>query len=259
MSGPGVDRSGNEVADPTLNVKELNEAGLKAQDGLRRASVKHLREQMSGLQREMELRSKYEKKIADLRALHYTELQEKESARLDAQHTDDQARLVAEATASEIRATALQAQVALSADAVRTTQAAATQAQAENLTRVITPLQASIDSLRQAQSERIGEKQQVVQARDAAADNKPVLDAIAALVKAQSERVGANTSYSSIRDRQQWNMSTAILIIGIILSLFVGIGGLIVGTGTLSTPTKDVTVLPNCSVAPVGAPCTAIK
>lgn len=70
--GPGVDRSGQAVVDPTANVIALSEAATKRQDDLREAERRY-----------NDLRSDHQKEMAGLRAAHQKEIESKESSRLD--------------------------------------------------------------------------------------------------------------------------------------------------------------------------------
>jgi len=156
MTAPGseLDARGRVVIDPTLNVIALHEAGMQRQDDLRKSENRRIRERVH-----------MEARIAELRAGHNRELRKAEAQRLDAIRGVDQAAVMASASAAEIRAATLAAQVALSADAMRTQVAATAQAAQENLTRALDPIQKDIGELRQVQYTTAGSKAEVAEAQ----------------------------------------------------------------------------------------------
>jgi len=154
MPGSGTDAQGRVIVDPTLNVIALHEAGMQRQDDLRKLEVKRFREHVH-----------MESRIASLRADHNRELRKAEAARLDAIRGVDQAAVMASASAAETRAATLAAQVALSADAMRTQVAATAQAAQENLTRALDPIQKDIGELRQVQYTTAGSKAESVETK----------------------------------------------------------------------------------------------
>lgn len=154
MPSPETDDQGRIIVDPTLNVIALHEAGMRRQDDLRNSENRRIRERVH-----------MEAKIADLRAIHTREMRKAEKSRLNAIRGVDQAAVSASASAAEIRAATLAAQVALSADAMRTTVAATAQAAQENLTRALDPIQKDIGELRQVQYTTAGGKAESVETK----------------------------------------------------------------------------------------------
>lgn len=154
MPGVGTDAQGRVVIDPTLNVIALHEAGMQRQDDLRKSENKRIRDRVH-----------MEARISILRAEHSKEIRKSESARLDAIRGVDQAAVMASASAAETRAATLAAQVALSADAMRTQVAATAQAAQENLTRALDPIQKDIGELRQVQYTTAGSKAEVAETK----------------------------------------------------------------------------------------------
>ena len=165
--GPGVDRYGVPVIDPTKNVLDLVRAAIQRQDDLREMSAAHAREMQSAETRRMDEK-------AELRAEHGKELRQIETARLDAIRAVD---VNAVQRAAEVQATqagALAAQVATTADAFRASLAAA-----------LAPIQASIEDLRRAQYEAQGQKTQVVETSSA---DRDTLAMEAARIQAAAQR-----------------------------------------------------------------------
>ena len=141
-SGPGVDRTGQPVQDPTPNVLDLVQAAIARQDDLRELTAAHLRE------------------IAELRAAYEDKLRSAESDRIDAIRAVDAAAVQRAAEVQAAQQQALAAQVATTADAFRASLAAA-----------LAPITTSVDDLRskdiadlrRAQYEAQGQKTQVVE------------------------------------------------------------------------------------------------
>src|ERR1700693_2288667 len=98
---PATDRFNSPVADPTINVKELNAAGIKAERDLR------------------EMAERYQEKIADLRAAHYKELRIAEAERINAIRAVDVQNVTRAAEVSSAQASALATAVQASAEALR--------------------------------------------------------------------------------------------------------------------------------------------
>ena len=154
MPSPETDDQGRIIVDPTLNVIALHEAGMRRQDDLRNSENGRVLEHVDA-----------EARMADLRADHAKEMRRAETDRLDAIRGVDQASVRADAAATEIRATTLATQVALSAEAVRTQVAATAQAAQENLTRALDPIQKDIGELRQVQYTTAGSKAESTEAK----------------------------------------------------------------------------------------------
>ena len=152
-SGPGVDRTGQPVQDPTPNVLDLVQAAIARQDDLRELTAAHLRE------------------IAELRAAYEDKLRSAESDRIDAIRAVDAAAVQRAAEVQAAQQQALAVQVATTADAFRASLAAA-----------LAPITTSVDDLRskdiadlrRAQYEAQGQKTQVVESSTSARDDVAV-------------------------------------------------------------------------------------
>jgi hypothetical protein len=140
--GPGVDRQGNPVIDPTKNVLDLVTAAIARQDDLRAAADRHVRE------------------MADLRADYDAQLRRAETARIDAIRAVDVGAVNRAAEVSAQQATTLAVQVAQSAETLRTQVAAAATAATVALAAALEPIQKDIADLRRAQYEAQGVKAQ---------------------------------------------------------------------------------------------------
>lgn len=172
-AGAGVDSQGRAVQDPTKNVLDLVEAGMKRQDDLREQSAGHLM------------------KMAELRADYDEKLRNAETARINAIREVDVSNVTRAAEAQSALATTLAASVVSSAEALRNQVAAAATTAATSLGAALVPIQESIADLRRAQYEAQGQKTQVTETRSAAEDLKPLTDAIAKLTEAQAGAAGA--------------------------------------------------------------------
>jgi hypothetical protein len=243
--GPASDAQGRSVHDPSENVKALNEAGLKRQDDLRVAEAVHIRELLA-----------LREQIATLRAEHAMEMAAKEAARIDAIRAVDRDAVTRAAEVSATQAATLAATQATSAETLRTQVEATRAANATTLAQALAPITESIELLRAAQYAQQGEKSATAPVSEQLA---PILKEIADLRRDSLTQQGSREQSGTDRKQQNWSTSTTLLILSIIISLFIGIGGVIVGTGALTAPGKDVTVLPDCQTAPRGAACTSIK
>ena len=134
--------------DPSGNVLDLVDASARRQDDLREAESRHFREVL-------QIRSTFEDK-----------LRTKESERLDAIRSNDQASLQTAATTAEMRANTLAATVATSAEALRTQVQDAAAASTLSLAAALSPIQVDVSELRKAQYQTQGEKTQVVESRE---------------------------------------------------------------------------------------------
>jgi hypothetical protein len=197
LAGAAVDSQGRPVQDPTKNVLDLVEAGLKRQDDLREATADFLRREM------------------DLRFAHASELMRKEGERIDAIRAVDVGNVAAAAAVSATQATTLAAQVATSAETLRNQVAAAATASTVALGAALDPIQKDIADLRRAQYEQQGQKAQVTESRSAAEDMKPLVDAIAALVAAQNKGEGAKQGGTDQRTLLAWGVSVILGLIAI--------------------------------------------
>jgi hypothetical protein len=192
--GLGVDYRGNPVIDPTRNVLDLVAASVLRLDDLRTADSRHLKE------------------ITEVRFAYESQLRQKESERIDAIRAVDVGAVNRAAEVSAQQATALASQVATSAEALRV-QVEATRAQtAASLAAALEPIQKDIQELRKTQYEQQGQKQ-------ASAD--PQLLAIQALQAAQSQSIGANAHAIETRSVGQFNLTSALTSIGLLISLAV--------------------------------------
>jgi hypothetical protein len=173
--GPGVDRFGTPVYDPSKNVDALVEAAIKRQDDLREMQARYVGQ--IG-----EMREQHARYITELRAQYQKELREAETARIDAIRAVDVGAVNRAAEVSATQATTLATQVATSAEALRGQVEAARQQTATALAAALEPIQKDIQDLRRAQYEAQGQKTQVVEARgDQRFNTSTVIAAIATL------------------------------------------------------------------------------
>jgi len=169
-SGPGVDRTGQPVQDPTPNVLDLVQAAIARQDDLREMQARYASQ--IGDMREVhaqyvtELRSNYEGQLREANS--------RSEERIDAK--DQQLRVGETARIDAIRAVDVGAaailanQVAASAEALRGQVEAARQQTATALAAALEPIQKDIQDLRRAQYEAQGQKTQVVEGSSADRD-----------------------------------------------------------------------------------------
>jgi len=126
----------------------LVEAGLKRQDDLRESESAHVRE------------------IVALRASYDNELRESESGRIDAIRAVDVGAVAAAAQVQATQAATLAAQVASSAEAMRT-QVETTRLQLQaQYSAALEPIIKDVTDLRRVQYETAGGKAQTIDARD---------------------------------------------------------------------------------------------
>jgi hypothetical protein len=183
--GPGVDRFGTPVIDPTQNVLDLVNAAIKRQDDLREADSRHIRELMA-------VRAEYDQKLrdadrheAEVRAGYEDRLAGKETARLDAIRAVDVANVESARQVAEARANTLATQQQASADALATRVEQARITTADALAQALAPIQKSIEDLRQAQYQQQGEKSSKVETSTA---DRDTLALEAARVQAAAQR-----------------------------------------------------------------------
>lgn len=150
--GPGVDRYGAPVFDPSKNVDALVEAAIRRQDDLRNSESAHLRELMS------------------IRAQYEAELRTQESARIDAIRAVDVGAVTRAAEVSATQAATLATQQQASADALRGQVEQARIATADALAQALAPITKSIEDLRAAQYQQQGEKSSKVETSTADRD-----------------------------------------------------------------------------------------
>lgn len=133
--------------DPTANVLQLVQTAIKRQDDLRLAAQNHVNE------------------IMELRAIHYREMRDAESERLDAIRAVDVNAVNRAAEVASTKAQTLADQVSQSAEALRTQVAAAATAATVALAAALEPIIKDIADLRRAQYEAQGQKTQVIETK----------------------------------------------------------------------------------------------
>jgi hypothetical protein len=151
--------------DPSRNVLDLVEAGNQRQDDLRVSEGLHVREIINLRAEEQSSETAAMQYVERLRADHATELRIAEAERINAIRAVDVQAVQQAAQVQDTRATALAAQVAASAEAMRSQVAATTSAAATALATALAPITTSIEQLRQAMYEAQGQKTQVVETR----------------------------------------------------------------------------------------------
>src|ERR1035441_2592044 len=161
--GPGVDASGAPVVDPTKNVRDLVAAENRRQDDLREMEARHVCEVVEIKADCQKDEIKGVQHIEELRAQHAKELRVAETARIDAIRAVDVQAVQQAAAVQDTRASALAAQVALAAEAMRSQVTTTAEAAATALATALAPITASIEQLRQAMYEAQGQKTQVVE------------------------------------------------------------------------------------------------
>jgi hypothetical protein len=183
--GPGVDRYGTPVIDPTKNVDALVEAAIRRQDDLRQADSAHVRELMA-------VRAEYDQKLrdadriqAETRSRYEDRLAAKETARLDAIRAVDVANVESARQVAEARANTLATQQQASADALRNQVEQARITTADALAQTVAPLQKSIEDLRQAQYQQQGEKSSKVETSSTSREDREIE---MARIQAQAQR-----------------------------------------------------------------------
>jgi len=178
--GPGVDASGQAVIDPTANVIAILTAAVDRQDDLRDLGFSCIRE-VQALQREFD---KERREFAH-------EIRAAESARIDAIRTVD---VAAVQRAAEVAAEAVQtlaAQVPITAEAVRTSLAAA-----------LGPILNDIGELRKVQYEQQGQK---------AAGDDPMVRALAEFRQFMIETQTQKDVAVEQKGSNQWGIGLAVI------------------------------------------------
>lgn len=208
-NGAPVDSQGRAAQDPTRNVLDLVDAAITRQDDLRAMEAAHIRD------------------LLTIRAEHFKDLRLAETARIDAIRAVDVGNVAAAATVSATQATTLAAQVATSADTLRTQVAAAAQAATVALAAALDPIQKDIADLRRAQYEQQGQKAQVIEGRDAAADMKPIVEALERLTAAQNQNQGQKAQVVDTRSEQNTRANMLGMGIGV-AAVIVSIAGIII-------------------------------
>ena len=163
--GPGVDRFGRPVVDPTENVLQLVAAAIQRQDDLRAAEARHLREIEAMRAESLRNERAHLRELAEQRAEYDNRLHKAEANRIDAIRAVDVTAVQQTAAAAETRATALAAVVTASAEALRNQVSEVRQASDLTLAQALAPISEAISDLRRAQYQAQGEKTQVVEQR----------------------------------------------------------------------------------------------
>lgn len=195
--GPGVDREGRPVIDPTLNVRELVSADVKRQDDLR------------------ELDGRWRDRLERVQIDHAWEIRRAEADRIDA--------ILAAGATNVQRAAEVQSGVA---ERLVVQVAETATAFEGRLRSSLAPLEEAIGDLRRSQYQEQGQKTQVVETRASADDLAPLLTAIGRLEAAQSQRVGQETQVVQSRatgaSRALW-ISLAIAALGLMSATVLGL------------------------------------
>jgi uncharacterized protein YhfF len=143
--GPATNSQNQPVQDPTLNVKELNAAGIATEAALREMSTAHLTS------------------FIEIESRHTKELREAESGRLDAIRAVDQANVARAQEVSSAQAAALATSVIQSAEALRVQVEATRITTQDQLETALGPIRTQVESLRQTQFQQQGEKAAVTE------------------------------------------------------------------------------------------------
>ncbi len=199
-----TDAHGELLTDPSKNVLDLVEAGMLRQDDLRIAERRLRRAEMGHVHQMAKLREKYAAK-----------LRKAEAKRIDAIRAVDVGAGNRAAEVAADAASALAAQLVATAEANRVQVESTRAATADSLAQALTPIQSDIRALRDAQSETLGGKEQVITGRSAADDMKPLVDAIERLVARDNQAQGANVQAVDTRtERTGRNQSIGLWIAG---------------------------------------------
>lgn len=114
--GPAVDAAGNQLVDPSENVKALSEAANKRQDDLREVTDLLNEERI----RRLEQAGEHIKQVSEIRELHAKEMRVSEAARLDSIRQVDVTAVRTEATRALEAIQTLAATSARDAETLRT-------------------------------------------------------------------------------------------------------------------------------------------
>jgi hypothetical protein len=166
-------------------------ASDRRQDDLRDAESRHIRE------------------VIQIQADHSRQMRISEAARIDAIRSVDVGAVSRATEVSTLQATTLAAQVATSAEALRT-QAGSTE-------------RTNQDALNTLAATFAG---------NLATALNPLQEAIAELRQVQYQQQGARATTVETRDTRQWGAGQALLLIGIILSTLIGITGVVIAVVT---------------------------
>ena len=184
--GPGVDRWGTPVVDPTKNVLDLVRAAIERQDNLREAESRHIRELATvRAEYDQQLRAADQERMA-MRAAYEDKLRVQESARIDAIRAVDVGAVTRAAEVSATQAATLATQQQASADALRGQVEQARIATADALAQALAPITKSIEDLRAAQYQQQGEKSSKV---ETSSTDRDLLAVEAARIQASQARL----------------------------------------------------------------------
>lgn len=184
--GPGVDRWGTPVVDPTKNVLDLVRAAIERQDNLREAESRHIRELATvRAEYDQQLRAADQERMA-MRAAYEDKLRTQESARIDAIRAVDVGAVTRAAEVSATQAATLATQQQASADALRGQVEQARIATADALAQALAPITKSIEDLRAAQYQQQGEKSSKV---ETSSTDRDLLAVEAARIQASQARL----------------------------------------------------------------------
>ena len=198
--------------DPTLNVRELFEAGMARQDDLRKQDRKHSRE------------------IGNLRAGHAKELRKGESSRINAILAAAALSVQQAAVSARAEAATLAATVLTTAETLRGQVEATKNAFATTISTTVAPITKAIEDLRQAQYEAQGQRVAIAEGKDT---NQWV---ISSLILGTSVLLGAGALliYRQQGQRQvrtdsgrtnQWYITTAVAVVVAVATLTLALSG----------------------------------
>jgi hypothetical protein len=232
-AGAATDAQGRATRDPTENVLDLVEAAIKRQDDLREMGAEFTRREAEAESRHlrelMELRDNHTAEILNLRGQHTSEMRQAETERIDANRATDLGAVQAAAAVQQTTQNTLAATVASSAEALRARVEASARETAATLDAKIAPIASAIADVQRFQYESGGAKQQVVEARGAAADFAPVLDRLDQVVLAVSR---ANGAQAQVVEGRAQGMSTGMWI-GVAVAAAFGLLGFMVAAAGL--------------------------
>lgn len=199
-SGAAVDSEGRAAQDPTKNVLDLVEAGMRRQDDLRVKGEEH------------------QKEMARLRETHAREIRKAETDRLDAIRAVDVAAAASQISVAETRAATLAKTVTDSAEALRVQVSTTAAAFDAKLLLALEPITKRLEDLSRVQYEQAGQKTQVIESRESASDFAPIVETLARLERAQNQIEGAKGEVV-VKQAKGANMG---MIIGLGLAGFFG-------------------------------------
>jgi hypothetical protein len=159
-TAPVIPGNGNghlALSDPSGNVLDLVEAANRRQDDLRNMGATHLME------------------VMELRAAYDDKLRAAESSRIDAIRAVDQGNVTRASEVAAAQATALAAQLQVSAEALRAQVEATRITTADTLAAALSPIQNDVAVLREVQFRQQGEKTQSAEQKGVSAETRTTL------------------------------------------------------------------------------------